>query len=115
MSELPSVPGALSIACAIDNGTASIALEGELDLASAPALEERLAAVEDGRPTRVVVDLGRLAFIDSTGLRVLLQANARADEGEHELVLRPGDADVQRVFEVTGAIDVLRFEASPAS
>ena len=114
MSEHPSMPGALLISCVVDNGMVSISLTGELDLANAPQLEERLSAVEDDRPARVVVDLGRLVFIDSTGLRVLLQADARAREGDHELVLRPGDANVQRVFEITGALDVLRFESPPA-
>ena len=76
-------------------------------------MEECLAAVAERDPTRIVVDLGRLAFIDSTGLRLLLQADARAREHGYELVLRPGGASVQRVFEVTGALDVLRFESPP--
>jgi anti-anti-sigma factor len=98
----------------MDNGTASIALEGELDLANAPQLEERLADVEGRSPSSVVIDLGRLVFIDSTGLRVLLQADARAREHGRELTLRPGDATVQRAFEMTGALEILRFESQSA-
>jgi anti-sigma B factor antagonist len=115
MSDHPPPPGALSIDCISDNGTAALILEGELDIASAPALEERLSAVEDGHPARLVIDLGGLAFIDSTGLRVLLQANARAGDGAHELVLRPGADAVQRVFETTGVRGAFRFEPAPAS
>jgi anti-anti-sigma factor len=107
------VPGALAIACAIDNGTASLSLEGELDLANASALEERLSDLEDHGSTHLTVDLAGLAFIDSTGLRVLLQAHARAHERGHELILHPGQATVQRIFEVTGAQQVLRFESLP--
>jgi anti-sigma B factor antagonist len=59
------------------------------------------------------VDMRRLRFIDSTGLRLLLQANARAQERGYELLLRPGEPAVQRVFEVTGALEVLRFEDTP--
>jgi anti-anti-sigma factor len=103
-------PGTLVISSAVDDGTASIALAGELDLAGARQLETRLDEVEREGPTRLVIDLGRLAFIDSTGLRLLLQADARARERGCELVLRPGEDSVQRVFEVTGALDVLRFE-----
>ena len=62
-----------------------------------------------------MIDLSRLQFIDSTGLRLLLQADARAREQGYELVLQPGEPTVQRVFEVTGALDVLHFEDSPAS
>jgi anti-anti-sigma factor len=58
------------------------------------------------------MDLGQLAFIDSTGLRLLLQADARAKEHGYELVLRPSTSSVQRVFEVAGALEVLHFEPS---
>ena len=81
-----------------------------MDLASAKAVEEGLLAAERDSPTRVIIDLSQLAFIDSTGLRLLLQADARAREHGYELVLRPGEASVQRVFEITGALEVLRFE-----
>jgi anti-sigma B factor antagonist len=114
MSVHPPPLGALAIDLACDNGTASLKLEGELDIASAPALEEHLSTVEEGHPERVVIDLGGLAFIDSTGLRVLLQANARAGDGAHELVLRPGAAAVQRVFETTGVFAAFHFEQTPA-
>jgi len=107
-----SNPGVLTISSAVDDGTVCISLAGELDLAGAPQLQERLEAAECKRPARLVVDLGRLAFIDSTGLRLLLQADARARERGCELVLRPGEPSVQRVFEVTGALDVLRFEGA---
>lgn len=115
MSESSPAPGALRISCVFYDGTASVALEGELDLASAKQMEERLMAIEDRRPKRLIIDLARLAFIDSTGLRLLLQADARAREQEHELVLRPGDAAIQRVFEVTGALSILHFEDAPES
>jgi anti-anti-sigma factor len=74
-------------------------------------MEERLAAIEEQAPARVVIDLGGLAFIDSSGLRVLLLADSRARERGFELVLAPGPEPVQRVFEMTGALDVLRFES----
>ncbi len=110
MSASVPAPGTLVISSAVDDGTISISLEGELDLAGAHQLEVRLDEVEREGPARLVVDLERLAFIDSTGLRLLLQADARARERGCELVLRPGAPSVQRVFEVTGALDVLRFE-----
>jgi anti-sigma B factor antagonist len=110
MSAPAPAPGTLVISSAVDDGTVGIALAGELDLAGARQLETRLEELERKRPARLVVDLGGLAFIDSTGLRLLLQANARAQERGCELVLRPGAPSVQRVFEVTGALDVLHFE-----
>lgn len=103
-------PGRLGISATECKGTVEIILEGELDLGSAPQLEQRLHDVEHSAPNRVIVDLRQLAFIDSTGLRLLLQAHARCSERRCEFVLRPGEEPVQRVFDLTGAVKVLRFE-----
>ncbi len=112
MSRRPTPPpGRLSITTEVDGQVARLALEGELDLASAGHVEECLASVEERAPQRIVVDLDGLAFIDSTGLRTLIQAAARARERGGELLLRPGDESIQRVFELTGATAVLHFEA----
>jgi anti-sigma B factor antagonist len=108
-------PGTLSIDSSIDDGIASLALHGELDLASAPELESSLLSIEQQAPSRLVIDLRALRFIDSTGLRLLLQAHARCEQRGGELVLRPGDPSIQRVFDVTGALDVLRFDDAPSS
>lgn len=103
-------PGGLSISSSLSDGVGSLALRGELDLASAPVLERSLLEVEQHAPSRLVIDLRELQFIDSTGLRLLLAANARAQQRGGELVLRPGGPSVQRVFDLTGALEVLRFE-----
>jgi anti-sigma B factor antagonist len=110
MSASVPAPGTLVITSAFENGTVSLALAGELDLSGARQLETRLDEAEREGTPRLVIDLRALSFIDSTGLRLLLQADARARERGCELVLRRGEANVQRVFEVTGALDVLRFE-----
>ncbi len=105
-------PGRLKISRTVDDGTVRLSLEGELDLAGAPEMEASLTAAARENPARLIVDLSRLQFIDSTGLRLLLQADARAKERGYELVLRPGAQAVQRVFEVTGALAILRFEGA---
>ncbi|HSZ69971.1 MAG TPA: STAS domain-containing protein [Solirubrobacteraceae bacterium] len=110
MSASAPLPGTLSITRDVEDGTLSIALVGELDLAGAGQLEACLEQAEREGRARLVIDLGGLAFIDSTGLRLLLQADARARERGCELLLRRGEPSVQRVFEVTGALDVLRFQ-----
>lgn len=103
-------PGSLQISSELVNGLATLTLRGELDLASAGQLEESFTAIDEQRPSRVTVDLGGLAFVDSSGLRALLLADARARENGYELVLLPGQEPVQRVFEMTGALDVLHFQ-----
>jgi anti-sigma B factor antagonist len=103
-------PGSLEISSALLDGVVTVSLQGELDLSSAARMEEFFASIDEQRPTRVMVDLGGLAFIDSSGLRVLLIADALAREHGYEFVVLPGQEPVQRVFEMTGALDVLRFE-----
>ncbi len=103
--------GGLEISSALVDGTVRVSLQGELDLASTRQVEEHFAAIDEQAPLRVVVDLSGLAFIDSSGLRMLLLADARAREHGYELVLRAAEEPVQRVFEMTGALDVFRFES----
>lgn len=82
-----------------DGGTV-VSVHGELDLATAPQLEEALAARAPG--TRLVIDLSGCTFLDSSGVRVLaLTANTVAGEGGRlELVVV--DSAIGRVLEITG-------------
>jgi anti-sigma B factor antagonist len=111
MSGQTPKPGSLDLSSSASDGAVTVTLRGELDLASVGALEERLASVERDGPKRIVLDLSGLHFIDSSGLRVLLLADGRARESGHELVLTHGTDAVQRVFEMTGARDLLRFQS----
>ncbi len=52
--------------------TIIVRVEGELDLVTAPLLDEKLAEAESGGTTSVLLDLDRVEFRDSTGLQVLL-------------------------------------------
>jgi anti-sigma B factor antagonist len=87
-----------------------IALSGELDVASSPALNEELTGLIDGGATDLVIDLHGLAFIDSTGLSALLLANKKL-EGKGKLVLRQPVDLVRQVLEVTGLTSALRIES----
>ena len=82
-------------------GGFQVELAGELDLATAPKLEDELRRVEERAPGLIVIDLQGLEFMDSSGLRALLAADARAREGGRRLVLVRGDERVQRVLRIT--------------
>ena len=94
-----------------DDDGVRITLEGELDIASAPALESALrdSGNGDGPPERRVVDLRRLTFMDSSGLRAILSANGAAQRDGWKLQIVAGPPAVQRVFEICGVVDGLRF------
>jgi len=85
------------------NGTTIVSLEGDLDLVSAHAAGEALTDAQAGGTT-VLLDLSALRFIDSSGLRVVLEAQRRAATGGEgaRLQVAPGQGEVRRVFEVSG-------------
>jgi anti-sigma B factor antagonist len=82
-------------------GQTFVALVGELDIATAPRFEEGLAEVERDTPGTLVLDLRRVEFIDSTGLRAVIAADERARSAGRRLVIVRGPAAVERVFSVT--------------
>jgi anti-sigma B factor antagonist len=83
------------------NGLVHVALVGELDLSTVAKVQEELRRVEAGSPRTVVVDLSKLTFLDSTGLRCIVTADERArDQGRRVVIVR-GPDPVQRVFTIT--------------
>jgi anti-sigma B factor antagonist len=87
-----------------------VELGGELDLASAPELERHLCEIGDEKPDRLLIDLGKVSFMDSTGLALLLRAQQTAQASGYQLCLRPGSSQVQRLFELTGARERFTFQ-----
>jgi anti-anti-sigma factor len=81
--------------------TVLVRLSGELDISSAPKVEDELARVEPARPGLIVLDLRNLAFMDSTGLRLLIAADTRARQQDRRLAIVKGPDPVQRVFRIT--------------
>jgi anti-sigma B factor antagonist len=89
-------------------GVLVLALEGEFDMASAPALREQLAAARTAAAHGVVLDFSRVSFVDASGLRELLRAcTAFREEGKRLTVAAPRPA-VIRLFELTGASELIR-------
>jgi anti-sigma B factor antagonist len=78
-----------------------LSLAGELDISSAREIEGELSRIEASKPTIVVLDLKGVTFMDSTGLRVVVRADARAREGGWRLAIVRGPEAVQRVFRIT--------------
>jgi anti-anti-sigma factor len=79
----------------------SIALSGELDLATVPALHEALTHAEATDASRIVLDLQDLTFMDSMGLTAFLRARKRAELNGHQLILRSVGPFARRLFNIT--------------
>jgi anti-anti-sigma factor len=89
-----------------DGDTRSIALSGELDLATAPTLEVELEGARGAHATLIVLDMRELEFIDSTGLRLILQAHRRSPG---QLLILGCPERVLRAFALCGLLELLTF------
>ena len=96
------------------DGSVVVAVEGELDLATAPQLRDRLVALSGEGQTRVVLDLSRLQFIDSTGLSVLVMARNRSRVDGGAILIRHPSPAVLRILEITGLVSVFSIENKDA-
>ena len=92
-----------------EEGRIRIAPVGELDLATAPALDEALRAAFESAARIVTLDLREVAFMDSSGLRLILQWDAAGRRDGTAFGLIRGDEVVQRVFEATRVAERLTF------
>ncbi|MBQ7650010.1 MAG: STAS domain-containing protein [Victivallales bacterium] len=93
----------------LEQNTLTLALEGRLDTVSAPELEDALSASLDG-VTALVLDLAKLDYLSSAGLRVLLSAHKRMSGKDGTMTLRNVSETVKDVFDITGFTDFLNIE-----
>ena len=101
--------GQLSMRSQRDGDVHTVAVGGEMDIANAAKVEQELIRVEATDAGAIVLDLSGLAFIDSTGIRMLLMADARSrTDGDRLVLRRPPDA-VQRVLRLAGVDHRLQF------
>src|SRR2546423_6094006 len=79
------------VAAVSESGDAIVVrLAGELDLYNAPALRKALLECVARRPSRLVVDLAEVTFVDSTALGTLIEARARLGSAGELVLSRPG-------------------------
>jgi anti-anti-sigma factor len=94
------------VACGGDH---TVILGGELDMASAPSMEAALAHVCTNDTSVVRLDLSKLGFIDSSGIRAVLAAKQLCAEHDCGFLLVPGQPQVQRAFALTGVLNQLNL------
>ena len=86
----------------------NVALEGRLDTVTAPELEQEFKGSLDG-VTELTLDLERLEYISSAGLRVLLSAQKVMNRQGKMALIHVNDT-IMEIFEVTGFTDILTIE-----
>jgi anti-sigma B factor antagonist len=97
------------------DGATRVVLQGELDIASTPLLDAELEKLEGAEPPVMVIDLRGVEFMDSTGLRAMVAADARAKEAGRRLAIVRGSKAVERVFKLTRLDESLDMIDDPAA
>lgn len=90
--------------------TLTIHLEGRLDTTTAPQLEAELRSSLEG-VTSLVLDIAKLDYLSSAGLRVLLSAQKQMNRKKGTMVVRHVCETVMEVFNMTGFSDILTIES----
>ena len=86
---------------------AVVAVAGEVDIASSPALQSELEAALDAGARELWVDLCATTFMDSSGLHVLVQLHRRAEELRRRVTVICPPGNVRRVLDLTGVVKEL--------
>jgi anti-anti-sigma factor len=94
-------PPRLEISRRLEDGVGVIGLTGELDLATVGELESAFSQLLGDRPRAVVLDLSALEFMDSTGIKTLLQLERRCGSSDIRFAVTEGTEPVSRLFALT--------------
>lgn len=105
---VPSVPPFRASVAAVD-GRVRVQLAGELDLATVADAEQAIARARSETPGPLRLDLSQLTFLDSSGLRLMIEVDAACRADGCDLEILPGPRGVHRVFELAGVTEMLPF------
>jgi anti-anti-sigma factor len=92
-----------------DHDTARVRPIGDLDLGTVPVLSAEVEGLRADGMRRLILDLSDLAFMDSSGLRWILECDAESRQDGFSLAVVPGPPEVQPVFELTQTHSRLSF------
>jgi anti-sigma B factor antagonist len=105
----------LSLETREEEGAVRIAVSGELDLSSALTFDDEVRRAEERLPATLVLDLRKLRFMDSTGLRLIMSAHARARTRGRRLAIVLGSEPVKRLFRLAGVNRRLEIVDHPSA
>jgi anti-anti-sigma factor len=86
-----------------------VALAGEFDIDGVAQVDRELRRAEAANAREILLDLTGLGFMDSSGVRMILEAQARSRADGHRLLLSCAPGPVQRLFDLTDLTSRLPF------
>ncbi|HKA82709.1 MAG TPA: STAS domain-containing protein [Acidimicrobiales bacterium] len=93
-------------------GWTVVTVHGEIDVATSPALRERLIGLVNDGSAQLVLDLEAVDFLDSTGLGTIVSILKRTRSHGGDLRLVCTEARIRRLFEITGLDSAVPLHAS---
>ncbi|MHB8512102.1 MAG: STAS domain-containing protein [Actinomycetota bacterium] len=111
MSEIGANFEPFSVTSQQHGDAAYLRVSGEIDMATAPVLDERLRTAQNNGYSGIVIDLENVTFMDASGLRSLLRAAERARQSERAFAIVKAPTIVQRVLQITGTAHLLDAES----
>jgi anti-anti-sigma factor len=90
--------------------TYELKLVGRLDTTTSPDLEKEIQTIYDGGADKIILDIEKLDYVSSAGLRVILGTQKKMNSIKGTLIIRHPKEMVTEVFEATGFCDILTIE-----
>jgi anti-sigma B factor antagonist len=94
------------------DGAALLTLRGEIDVYTAPRLRQAIIDLVDGGANRIVVDMEKVDFLDSTGLGVLVGGLKRVKMKEGSLSIVTKQDKILKIFDITGLNKVFAIHST---
>lgn len=91
-----------------ENGIAIVEIDGKLDTATSPAAQENLTAMISEGKKKILINLAKLDYIASSGLRVLLTLAKDLEQGGGALRICNLNKVVQEIFDISGFSSILK-------
>jgi anti-sigma B factor antagonist len=91
----------LAIEVVVNEGTATVVISGELDLATTPILTRHLAQILDDRPQRLVFDMAGVDFLDCAAIQLITSTGRFLPNNRRPVIRRPSPV-VRRMLALTG-------------
>jgi anti-sigma B factor antagonist len=110
-----TVPNGTRVVASVVGRRTVLTVTGEIDLASAPLLAEAIDDALDSGAVELWIDLGRLDFMDSSGLHVLHRANHRTRVLNRRLAVICPAGPVRRLFDIAGLVEHVSVYADRAA
>jgi anti-sigma B factor antagonist len=98
-------PSELSVEVTAEDGVPVLVVRGELDAYSAPTLDAAVEKALGQGAVRLVLDLGEVGFIDSSGLRSMIRARKQVGDEPEALRIRNPQPTTVRLLDITGLTD----------